>query len=90
MTASARPLNRDNTLFDTSVFAGLIHKKYMLADHAPDYSWLIATTADGHYPKLLSRSPSMPAAEEAMLRRRMARIGFDMTRLEDCGEGAPR
>jgi apolipoprotein D and lipocalin family protein len=85
VTASAKPLNRDNTLFDTSIFGGLLHKKYMLADHAPDYSWLIATTADGRYPKLLYRSPSMPAAEEEVLRRRMARIGFDMTRLEDCG-----
>jgi apolipoprotein D and lipocalin family protein len=86
VTASAKPLNGDNTLFDTSIFGGLIHRKYMLADHAPDYSWLIATTADGRYPKLLFRSPSMPSSEEAALRQRMARIGFDMTRLEDCGE----
>lgn len=86
VTASARPLNGDNTLFDTSFFGGLIHAKYMLVDHAPDYSWLISTTADGHYPKLLFRSPSMPAAEEETLRKRMAQLGFDMTRLEDCGD----
>jgi apolipoprotein D and lipocalin family protein len=85
VTASAKPLNSDNTLFDIGVFGGLIHKKYMLVDHAPDYSWLIATTADGRYPKLLYRSPAMPASEEEALRKRMAEIGFDMTRLEDCG-----
>lgn len=89
VTGSARPLNGDNTLFDTSFLGGLIHKKYMLADHAPDYSWMISTTADGRYPKLLSRSPAMPASEEARLKQRLAQLGFDVGDLEICGAITP-
>jgi apolipoprotein D and lipocalin family protein len=47
VSGAATPLNPQHTLFDASFFGGLIHAKYVLADHAPDYSWLIATTADG-------------------------------------------
>jgi len=89
ITVSAHPLNDDNTLFDTSFFGGLIHQKYLLIDHAPDYSWLISTTADGRFPKVLFRSPAMPAAQQAELKRRLARLGFDVGRMEFCGEGSP-
>jgi apolipoprotein D and lipocalin family protein len=86
VSGDAKPLNPRNTLFDTSFFGGLIHARYVLADHAPDYSWLIATTADGRYPKLLARAPGLPESEQEALRRRMARMGFDVNRLEACGE----
>ena len=67
VTVTAKPLNADNTLFDTSFFGGLIHQKYVLVDiHAPDYSWLISTTADGRFPKL-----HVPLAHHA--RRRAGR-----------------
>lgn len=89
VTVAAKPLNADNTLFETSFLGGLIHQRYLLVDHAPDYSWLISTTADGRYPKLMYRSPTMPPAEQAALKQRMARLGFDVARLEFCGETAP-
>lgn len=86
VSGDAKPLDPPrNTLFDASFFGGLVHAKYVLADHAPDYSWLIATTADGRYPKLLSRAPVLPAAEQESIKARMARIGFDVSRLEFCG-----
>ena len=89
ITVSAKPINAENTLFDTSFFGGMIHQKYLLIDHAPDYSWLISSTADGRFPKVLFRSPAMPAAEQADLKRRLSQLGFDVSRMEFCGEGSP-
>lgn len=86
VSGDAKPLNARNTLFDTSFFGGLIHARYVLADHASDYSWLIATTADGRYPKLLARAPGLPEAEQEALKQHMAQMGFDVKRLEPCGE----
>ncbi len=89
VSGDAKPLNAQHTLFDASFFGGLIHAKYVLADHAPDYSWLIATTADGRYPKLLARAPGLPATEQEAIKERMAHMGFDVGRLETCGETLP-
>jgi apolipoprotein D and lipocalin family protein len=86
VNGDAKPLNPQKTLFDATFFGGLVHARYVLADHAPDYSWLIATTADGRYPKLLARAPGLPAAEQEQLKQRMAHMGFDVNRLEVCGE----
>ncbi|MGZ3312930.1 MAG: lipocalin family protein [Caulobacteraceae bacterium] len=86
VSGDAKPLNPQKTLFDASFFGGLIHAKYVLADHAPDYSWLIATTADDRFPKLLARAPALPAAEQDALKQHMAHMGFDVNRLEPCGE----
>jgi apolipoprotein D and lipocalin family protein len=86
VSGDAKPINAQQTLFDTSFFGVLIHARYVLADHAPDYSWLIATTADGRYPKLLARAPGLPASEQQALKQRMAQMGFDVKRLEACGE----
>jgi len=86
VNGDARPLNSQGTLFDTSFLGGLIHGRYVLADHAADYSWLIATTADGRYPKLLARAPGLPESQQEALKRRMAQMGFDVNRLEPCGE----
>jgi apolipoprotein D and lipocalin family protein len=87
VTVTAKPLNADNTLFDTAFLGGLIHQKYLLVDHAPDYSWLISTTADGRFPKLMFRSPVMPAAEQTAIKQRLSRLGFDVSRMEFCGNG---
>jgi apolipoprotein D and lipocalin family protein len=86
--ALAKALNAEHTLFDASFLGGLVHRVYAVADHAPDYSWVISSTADGRFPKLLSRTPGMPAAEQAALKQRMARLGFDVSRLESCGDPA--
>ena len=86
VSGDARPLNAQKTLFETTFFGGLIHARYVLADHAADYSWLIATTADGRFPKLLARAPGLPEAEQTALKQHMAQMGFDVKRLEPCGE----
>ena len=83
--ALAKPLNPQNTLFDASFLGGMVHRQYSVTDHAQDYSWVISTTADGRFPKLLSRNPTMPAAEQEALKQRMARLGFDVTGVEFCG-----
>jgi apolipoprotein D and lipocalin family protein len=88
VSGDAHPINPQKTLFDASFLGGLVHAKYVLADHAPDYSWLIATTADGRFPKLLARAPGLPAAEQEVLKQRMMQMGFDVNRLESCGESA--
>jgi apolipoprotein D and lipocalin family protein len=89
VSGDARPLNPQKTLFETSFFGGLIHARYVLADHAPDYSWLVATTADGRFPKLLARVPGLPESEQQALKQHMAQMGFDVKRLEPCGEQSP-
>ena len=83
--ALAKPLNSENTLYDASFLGGLVHRQYAVIDHAPDYSWVISTTADGRFPKLLSRNPSMSSAEQETLKQHMARQGFDVSRLVPCG-----
>lgn len=70
-----------NARFEASFFAGLIRQRYWVIDVAPDYSWMIATTADGRFPALLSRSPTMTAAEQTRLRNRMAELGLPTRQL---------
>ncbi len=82
---TAKSISADNTLFEAGFFGGLIHAKYQITDHAADYSWMIATTAEGHFPKLLARTPSLPAAEQDRLKSRMAQLGFDVSKLEPSG-----
>jgi apolipoprotein D and lipocalin family protein len=89
VTGDAKPLNPQHTLFDASFLGGFLHAKFVLADHADDYSWLITTTADGRYPKLLARAPGLPEAEQQELKQRMAEMGFDVHRLEPCGQTTP-
>lgn len=88
ITAAARPLDAQNTLFETTFLGGLVHQTYVLADHAPDYSWLISTTADGRFPKLLARSPNLSAAEQEKLKQRLSQLGFDVGRMEPCDDSA--
>jgi apolipoprotein D and lipocalin family protein len=82
---AAKALNADNTLFEASFFGGLIHARYQINDHAADYSWMIASTADGRFPKLLARTPGLPSAEQDRLKQRMAQLGFDVNRLQAVG-----
>lgn len=79
---TARVLNApQNTKWEASFFGGLIRQRYWVIDRADDYSWMIATTADGEFPALLSRSPTMSAAETARLRRRMAELSLPTAQL---------
>lgn len=78
----ARVLNApENTKFEASFFGGLIRQRYWVIDRADDYSWMIATTADGDFPALLSRRPTMSAQETARLRARMAELGLPTRQL---------
>lgn len=66
----------ENTRFEASFFGGLLRQQYWVVDRADDYSWMIATTADGRYPAVLARRPDLPAAEVERLRRRVADMGL--------------
>ncbi len=56
-----------------------------MTDHAEDYSWMIATTEDGRFPKLMAREPGMPPSEQDALKRRMAGLGFAIAPLQAVG-----
>ncbi|NBW11788.1 MAG: lipocalin [Caulobacteraceae bacterium] len=82
VNTSARVLDaRTNAKWEASFFAGLIRQRYWVIDIAPDYSWMIATTADGQFPALLSREPTMTAARKAELIARMGRLGLPTRQL---------
>lgn len=83
----ARVLNPpDNTKFEATFFAGLIKQRYWVIDHDADYRWMIASTADGRYPALLARTPSLSATEQARLKARMSELGFQTDRLQMVGQ----
>jgi apolipoprotein D and lipocalin family protein len=89
VTGAAKALNPQHTMFEATFLGGFLHAKFLLADHADDYSWLITTTADGRFPKLLARAPGLPQTEQQELKQRMADMGFDVHRLESCGQNTP-
>ena len=70
-----------NAKFEASFFGGLIRQRYWVIDRADDYSWMIATTADGAFPALLSRRPAMTAGEVAALTARMRELGLPTEQL---------
>lgn len=82
VNSSARILDTaTNAKWEASFFAGLIRERYWVIDIAPDYSWMIATTADGRFPALLSRNPTMSAGQKSELVARMARLGLPTRQL---------
>lgn len=82
VNTSARILDTvTNAKWEASFFAGLIRQRYWVIDIAPDYSWMIATTADGQFPALLSRNPTMSAAQKTELIARMTRLGLPTRQL---------
>ena len=86
VNTSARVLDTTtNAKFEASFFGGLIRQRYWVIEVAPDYSWMIATTADGQFPALLSRSPNMSAAEQTRLRARIGQLGMPTRQLEPSG-----
>lgn len=74
-----------NAKFEASFFGGLIRQRYWVVDIAPDYSWMIATTADGKFPALLSRDRDMAPALRQRLVARMAALGLPTRQLEPSG-----
>ena len=82
VNTSARSLDPvTNAKWEASFFAGLIRQRYWVIDIAPDYSWMIASTADGRFPALLSRSPTLSPARKAELVARMGRLGLPTQQL---------
>jgi len=73
--------------FEATFFGGLLHRRYWVLDHAEDYGWMIASTDDGKYASVLTRSPEIPAAELSDLRARSGRLGLDAARLVFVGRG---
>lgn len=79
---SARILDTaTNAKWEASFFAGLIRQRYWVIDIAPDYSWMIATTADGQFPALLSRNATMSPGQKTELIARMGRLGLPTRQL---------
>ena len=83
---SAKPLNPEHTKWEASFFGGLIRGRYWVSDHDPAYNWMIATTEDGRFPKLMARRPGIPEAEQAALKARMAKLGFRTEGLQAVGK----
>ena len=82
VTTRARVLDTaTNAKWEATFFGGLIRQRYWVIDIAPDYSWMIATTADGQFPALLSRNATMSAEQTARLRARMGELGLPTRQL---------
>lgn len=77
-----------NAKFEASFFAGLIHRDYWVLDHADDYSWMIASTADGKFVGILARKASLPRAEVDTLRSRASALGLNGSELVASNAGA--
>lgn len=73
--------------FEASFLGGLIHRRYWVLDHADNYDWMIASTDDGKYASVLTRTPEIPAAELADLKARTSRLGVDADRMVFVGRG---
>ena len=81
---------RDHAKFEASFFLGLIKKRYWIIDHDSDYSWMIASSADGKYVSALARAPNVSAAEREALLRRVAELGLNAAKLRDVEPAAAR
>ena len=78
-----------NTKYESKIFGFLVVGRYWVVDHAPDYSWMIATTQDGRFPALLSRGSGITASQRQALESRMAQLGFDVFKLEASNSRSP-
>lgn len=85
MTSAKVIDTRTNAKFEASFFGGIIRKDYWVIDRADDYSWMIASSADGKFPAVLARTPGLPPARQAELKRRMAQLGLPTARLQSVG-----
>ncbi len=75
--------------FEASFFGGLLHRRYLVLDHADDYAWMIASTDDGRFASILARRAEIPLAELARLKARAGALGLDAAKLVFAGR-APR
>ena len=82
VTASGRILpGCANAKMKLGMLGGLITQEYWIVDHADNGAWAIMDRADGRYVWLLSRQPTLTAADKAAAMARLQQLGFDMSRL---------
>lgn len=81
----ARLLDHPSNAKFQAIFFGVLKKDYWVIDRAEDYSWMIATSADGRFPAVLARTPGLSAAKQAELKRRMAQLGLPTGQLQAVG-----
>lgn len=70
-----------NAKIQLGILGGLVSQEYWILDHAVDNSWLIMSTANERYIWLMSRAPSLSAAQKAAALGRVQKLGFDLARL---------
>ena len=82
ITASGHILpNCFNAKMKLGMMGGLITQEYWIVDRADNGAWAIMDRADGRYVWLLSRQPTLSAADKAAAMARLQSLGFDMSRL---------
>lgn len=60
----------------------LVWGDYWIIDLDPDYQWVVVSEPQREYLWILSRTPEMPAATYQNLLSKLAKLGFDLQRLE--------
>jgi apolipoprotein D and lipocalin family protein len=70
-----------NAKIQLGMLGGLISQEYWILDHADDNRWLIMCTANQRYVWLLSRAPSLSAAEKAQAVARLQQLGFSLAHM---------
>ena len=70
-----------NAKIQLGILGGLVSQEYWILDHASDNSWLIMATANQHYVWLMSRAPTLSAADKAEAMARLQQMGFSLAHL---------
>ena len=69
-------------------FLGWATGSHWVLDHADDYSWMIASTANGRYVSVLARAPGLPLRQAQALRAEVAEMGLNADKLVYVGADA--
>ena len=82
MKVSGRVLpSSANAKMKLGILGGLLSQEYWILDRADDNDWAIMDRADGRYVWLLSRRPSLSAADKAAALARLQSLGFRVNNL---------
>ena len=63
-------------------FIPMVWGDYWIIDLDPDYQWVVVSEPKREYLWILSRTPQMPAATYQALLSKLAKLGFDLQRVE--------
>jgi apolipoprotein D and lipocalin family protein len=72
---------KTNAKMDIAFFGGVVRQEYWVLDHADDYAWALVGTPGGNFVWLLTRKPSVSAAEKADLVAKAKALGYDTAKL---------